>query len=229
MNRAISVVFPAYNEEDNIEKAVYSARLVLNTLCDNYEIIIVNDGSQDNTGKIIDRLASVDRRIKVIHHQANIGYGGALQSGFINSQKDLVCLIAADSQYNIEELKKLLLLIDEADIVVGYRIARKDPLYRIINAKLYNLLIQTLFRLDLKDINCGFKLFKRKIFDEIQIESKGALIDAEILAKAKKKGYRIKQIGIHHYPRVAGKQTGARLGVIIRMFVELLKLWKKLR
>ncbi|MFQ6035108.1 MAG: glycosyltransferase family 2 protein [Sedimentisphaerales bacterium] len=221
---AISVFFPCYNEQDNVARTVEEALLVLGQQSCDFEIIIVDDGSTDGTGRIADEIASRDSRVKVVHHRTNLGYGAALQSGFKTATKELVFYTDGDGQFDINELPPLLPLMDKADIVSCYRLNRQDPFMRKINAWCWTKLVCWLFGMKIRDINCAFKLYKREIFDNIELLSSGALIDAEILAKASRKGYSITQKGVHHYPRIAGSQTGANLRVILRAFKELFKL-----
>ncbi len=221
--------FPCYNEEENVGRVVGRGKEVLEEMGADYEIIIVDDGSKDRTGEIADELAGKDDRIKVIHHRPNRGYGGALQSGFKAATKELVFFTDGDGQFDIEEIKELLPMIEENDIVCGYRLERQDPFIRKLNGWLWTRLVNLLFGMRIRDIDCGFKLFKRTIVADIPMSSAGALISAEILARATRKGCKIAQVGVHHYPRTAGEQTGAKLGVILRAFKELFKLYKRIR
>jgi len=225
----ISVFFPAYNEEKNIERTVKEAQKVLSNIANEFEIIIVNDGSIDNTLKIAEALSREIPQVSVINHPHNLGYGAALRSGLKGARYPLIFFTDSDGQFNIEEITKLLPLIESADVVVGYRIKRKDPLIRLFNAWAYGTMIKLLFKLKVKDIDCAFKLFKKSCIDSIEIESNGALASAEILIKLQKLGYKIKEIGVNHYPRAAGEQTGAKLYVILKMFKELWKLYRKLK
>lgn len=222
----ITIFFPCYNEEANVERVTMEAMSVVPGISDDFEIIIVNDGSRDRTGEIADRLAREHTAIRVIHHKKNRGYGGALQSGFKNATKELVFYTDGDGQFRIEEIKKLLPLIEKYDIVSGYRINRQDPFMRKVNAFLWGALVNLLFKFKVSDVDSAFKLYRRKIFDEITLESQGALIDTEILAKARARGYTIAEIGVNHYSRIAGEQTGAKLSVILKAFRELFKLKK---
>jgi glycosyltransferase involved in cell wall biosynthesis len=195
----------------------------------NFEIIIVDDGSSDSTGRISDEIAAQNSRIKVVHHPANLGYGAALKSGFDAAEKDLVFYTDGDGQFDISELPPLVPLMDKYDIVTCYRLNRQDNLIRKINGWCWSKLTCLLFGMNIRDIDCAFKLYKREIFDNIELSSSGALIDAEILARAVRRGYRITQKGVHHYPRTAGKQTGGNLRVILRAFRELFKLYNLIR
>ena len=223
-NVSISVFFPCYNEQDNLVRVVKQALVVLEKLKADFEIIIVDDGSSDRTGQIADELAGQDERVKVVHHRTNLGYGAALQSGFKAATKELVFYTDGDGQFDINEMPPLLGLMEQYDIVSCYRLNRQDNLVRKINGWCWTKLVCLLFGIKIRDIDCAFKLYKREIFDNIKVVSTGALIDAEILARAVRKGYRVTQQGIHHYPRTAGAQTGANLRVILRAFKELLRL-----
>lgn len=226
--KSLSVFFPCYNEQENVTRTVNQALEVLNKLDLDFEIIIVNDGSSDKTGQIADEISRSDTRIIVVHHPGNLGYGAALQSGFKTASKEFVFYTDGDGQFDLKEMPPLLALMEEYDIVSCYRINRQDPLIRKINAWCWTKLVCTLFNLKLRDIDCAFKLYKREIFDNIKLSSTGALIDTEILARASRKGYKIIQKGVHHYPRSAGVQTGANPRVILRAFKELFKLHKQI-
>jgi glycosyltransferase involved in cell wall biosynthesis len=221
---SITIFFPCYNEEQNVERVTREALEVAGRLFDDFEIIIVNDGSKDRTAEIADRLSKENPFIRAIHHVHNRGYGAALRTGFENATKELVFYTDGDGQFKIEEITKLLPLIEKSDIVSGYRIRRQDSLIRKINAFLWGVLVNALFKINVSDVDSAFKLYKRKIFDEITLTSQGALIDTEILAKARAKGYTITEVGVNHYPRLAGEQTGAKLPVIFKAFKELFKL-----
>jgi glycosyltransferase involved in cell wall biosynthesis len=226
---SISVFFPCYNEQENVGGTVERALAVLEKLDADFELIIVNDGSSDRTGQIADEIADRNDKIKVVHHQQNLGYGAALQSGFKTSTKELVFYTDGDGQFDIEEMPSLLPLMENYDIVSCYRLNRQDNLIRKINGWCWTKLVCLLFGMKIRDIDCAFKLYKREIFDNIKLSSTGALIDTEILAQAVRKGYRVTQKGVHHYPRSAGTQTGANLHVICRAFRELFKLRNQIR
>jgi len=225
---SISVFFPCHNEQDNVESMTHRTLEVLTKISDDYEVIIVNDGSKDDTGKIADQMARQNHHIKVIHHPVNRGYGGALQSGFRAAGKEWVFYTDGDCQFDIAELPSILDLTDKYDIVSCYRVNRQDNLIRRLNAWAWGLLVRSLFKLKVKDIDCAFKLYRREIFDHIEMHSEGALIDTEILARAQRAGYSITQRGVHHYPRTAGKQSGANIKVVLRAFKELFKLRRQI-
>ena len=225
---SISLFLPCYNEADNVARTARQALDVLGRLGADFEVIIVDDGSTDATGEIADSLAAENDRVKVLHHPTNRGYGAALQSGFKAAQKELVFYTDGDGQFDINEMPALLPLCKKYGIVSCYRLNRQEGLIRRINAWCWTKLVCLMFGMRLRDIDCAFKLYKREIFDNIKILSAGALVDAEILARAIRKGYTVTQVGVHHYPRTAGTSTGARPAVILRAFKELLKLRKEM-
>ena len=221
---SLSVFFPCYNEEGNIERVVGEALDFLPAVSDDFEIIIVNDGSRDRTGEIARRLAAADPRIRAIHHESNRGYGAALRSGFAAATKQLVFYTDGDGQFDIRELSAMLPLTQRYDIVSGYRINRQDNVLRRLNAFMWGKLVQALLRFRCRDVDCAFKLYRRSIFDVIDLKSSGALIDAEILARATMAGCSIGELPVHHKPRIAGEQTGGKITVILRAFKELIQL-----
>lgn len=226
----LSVFFPVFNEDKNIELTVEKAVSVLEKLKINWEIIIINDGSFDNTQKIADNLAKKYLKIKVIN-QPNGGYGMALRSGFEASKYEWIVYNDADGQFNFAEVINFLDETDNADLILGYRIKRNDPYKRLILAKGWAIVLFILFGLRFRDVDCGFKMVNKKVLNGIpKLEStRGAMINAELAIKAGKFGFRIAQVGVHHYPRLYGKPTGASMKVIITSFIEVFKLWLKLR
>jgi len=228
---SLSVFFPCHNEEGNVERVVRGALEVGASVTDDLEVIVVNDGSSDRTKELADRLAAEDPRVRAVHHPQNRGYGGALQSGFAAASKEYVFFSDGDGQFDLGELPRLVGLVadGQCDLALGYRIKRADPFIRSLNAKLYKLLIRLLFGLKVRDIDCAFKLIHRPVLEQVHVESEGALVSAELLIKAKKSGFRMREAGVHHYPRQVGEQSGANLRVILRTFVEIGRLWRKLR
>jgi len=226
---SVTAFYPCYNEEANVERTTLSALKAFGRVAEDFEIIIVNDGSRDRTGEIADRLAGEHPQVRAVHNNPNRGYGGALQRGFREATKEYVFYTDGDRQFDLEEIDLLIPLMSRYDIVSAYRLDRQDPFLRKLNALGWTTLVNTLFRLGLRDIDCAFKIYPRKLFEEIEMKSTSALIDTEILARAKRLGYTIGQVGVHHYPRTAGTQTGAKLRVILRAFKELFGLYFDIR
>jgi len=223
--RTISVVLPAYNEEANIERQVRAVAAVLDELkFDDYEILVVDDGSRDRTSAIVQELGGELAKLKLLRHEKNRGYAQALRTGFTTARMPLVFYTDADNQFDVRELKNLLPAIDDYDIVSGFRIYRFDPLTRLILSWGYNLLVRVLFRIRIRDVDCAFKLFRREIFDRIQIESKKFFVDTEILAKASKLNLRMTEIGVRHYPREAGEST-VRPSHVLHTLREIVEMW----
>lgn len=231
MIKSLSVFFPLVNEEGNVKETVKRAIGVLEKLKLEYEILLINDGSKDETGRIIDELAAHNPKIRVIHHKQNLGYGEALKSGFYNAKYDTIVYTDGDGQFDFSEVTKFLEKIGDYDLLIGYRIKRQDPLFRILFKKGWTLSLFLMYGLTLKDVDCGFKMIKRAVLEKIpKLESsRGAMINAEIAIKTKKYGFSVGQVGVNHYPRVSGKPTGASLNVISRSFIDLLRLWWKLK
>ena len=221
---SLSVFFPCYNEEQNIESLVRETATVLDGLVEKYEILIINDGSTDSTGVIADRLSSDLPCVNVVHHAENRGYGAALISGFTNSVYDWIFFTDGDNQFFIQEIKLLLSEIDSHDAVIGFRKNRKDPLHRKLYANTWNLIVRMVLDLKVRDLNCAFKLVRKDSVEHIKFISTGALISAELLFRLKKSGARIKETGVTHRPRMFGSQTGGSPGVIIKALAELFKL-----
>lgn len=229
-NRSISIVLPTYNEKENIEQMVKNTTHFLESLFEDWEIIIVNDGSQDRTGEIIDRLAQRDpTRLVALHHTHNRGYGAALTSGIQQARKELIFFCDADLQFHPNELLLLLLWIEQYDLIIGYRAKRRDPQHRLLNAYGWHLLVSLLLGLRVRDIDCAFKLFRREVFQAIKIDAVGAMVNTDILVQATRMGFKIKEVPVTHFPRQHGAQTGANLRVIRKAFAELLHLYSKLR
>ena len=222
----ISAVLPALNEEENIETATLRLAEVLGSLSlKDWEVIIVDDGSTDRTGEIADRLTAEDpAHIRVFHHNPNLGYAEALKTGFTSARHQLIFYTDSDNQFDVREMKNLLPLIEDADIVNGFRIYRFDPLTRLVLSWGFNLLVRIMFRINVRDIDCAFKLFRREVFDKVTIESKKFFVDAEVLAKAKYFGFRTVEIGVRHYPRPAGRST-VRPSHVLSTLRELARIW----
>ncbi|MBI2954757.1 MAG: glycosyltransferase family 2 protein [Chloroflexi bacterium] len=224
----ISVVLPAYNEEECLPRTVAAVIGALEEVAAEYEVVVVDDGSKDRTGEVARDLAEKFPLVRVIRHPVNRGYGGALATGFAAAAKDLIFFTDADNQFDVREIGKLLPYIGDYDLVIGYRAPRVDPFVRKLNALGWKTLVNLLFGYTARDVDCAFKLFKRDVLDNIKIESRGATFSAEFLVRARRKGYRIMEVPVKHLPRLAGSPTGARPSVVLRAFRELISFRQRL-
>jgi len=225
----ISVFVLAHNEDGNIERVVEGFRAELPQLADDYEIIVVDDGSSDQTGATAERMAAADHHIRVVHHAVNRGYGAAVISGINAASKPYVLLSDGDGQFDPADVARLAAKVVDYDVVAGRRLHRADPLPRRLNGKAWSVLMRLLFGLRLTDVDCGFKLFRREVLNNLELEARGAMITTELMAKLAGRGLRITEVTVHHLPRLAGTQSGNSLRVIIRAFRELFGLYWKLR
>lgn len=225
-HQEISFCFPAYNEENNIEKAIKEATTVGNELFDDYEIVVTDDGSQDNTAQVVQDLIKANPKIKLIQ-QENQGYGASVWTAISNASKNLIFFTDADLQFNIDEIRNFLPFVDNYDVIIGFRQYRADPLIRRLNAWGWTKLINQTMGLKAKDIDCAFKLIKKIFLNNVEMKSKGATFSAELLWRLKLNQARFKQLPVKHLPRTAGRATGANLKVIIKAFKELQPLIKE--
>jgi glycosyltransferase involved in cell wall biosynthesis len=216
----LSWFFPAHNEEANLEPLVEEAMAVLPSLAEQWEIVIVDDGSGDRTPEIADRVAAANPGVvRAVHHEVNQGYGAALRSGFAAARYELVAFTDGDRQFRVEDVGRLIARMAEADapdVVAGYRIQRADPLVRTVYARLYRLANRIFFGLRIRDVDCACKLFRREALEGIRVESGGAFFSAELLIKLRASGASVVEVGVPHYPRTAGSPTGARPAVVLR-------------
>jgi glycosyltransferase involved in cell wall biosynthesis len=222
---------PAYNEEAVIDRAVKQLAGVLEGLVDDFEVIVTNDGSRDRTGEILAQLQESEPhlRLRVVTHERNRGYGAALASGFDAATKDLIFFTDGDKQFDVAELGGFLPEMDgQTDLVIGWRRHRADPPMRLLNAWGWKQLITLLFGYTARDVDCAFKLFRRQVWQSLTVRAHGATFSAEFLIKARRLGFQFKELPVSHFPRTAGKATGAKLSVIARAFAELFELWRNL-
>ncbi|MCK4323535.1 MAG: glycosyltransferase family 2 protein [Armatimonadetes bacterium] len=217
----ISIVYPMYNEEDNIHRAVAMAQRELGLAADgDYEIVIVNDASTDRTGEIAQQLAACDPRVKVVHHPINRKLGGSIRTGLANSTGDIIIYMDADIPCDLAHVHEALPKFEQADVVVGYRTNRHEGVLRWMYTRTYNFLVRILLKVSVRDVNCPFKLFKRQVIKAMELHSEGSFIDAEMLAEARRLGFAIEQIPVEFIPRQAGESTLARPSVIVNIIRE---------
>jgi glycosyltransferase involved in cell wall biosynthesis len=221
----VSVVLPCHNEEANIRVVAEEAVSVFGKFADAFEVIIVDDGCTDQTPQIADGLAAKDPRIKVVHFPQNRGYGAALARGFKAARFRYLFFTDSDRQFKLEQFERLIPGLAKSKMVIGYRESRQDPFHRRLYGRLFSALSRALFGIAARDVNCAFKIFEREIIADRIFISPGALINAELLAVAKQKGITPVEVGVTHFPRIAGAQTGGSLKVVSRAFYELMRLY----
>ena len=228
----LSVFLPIYNEEATVQKVILATKKVLQNVAEEWELIIVDDGSTDGSAGLIRELAESEKRIRVVTNGVNKGYGATITSGLYESKFPWIAFTDSDGQFDFAEITDFIAKQKEtgAELVVGYYRKRQVSVYKKITSKLWELTVFILFGLKVRDIDCGFKLISKRVIDVIpRLESKrGAFISSELLIKAKKRGFKIVEIPVTHYPRLKGVCTGRNLNVIVKSFVDLLRLWKKL-
>lgn len=222
----LSIFFPFWNEEENIEKVVGDAVGVADKIADKWEIIMVDDGSSDNTAKIGARLAESNRKLRLVSYHPNRGYGAALKEGFLHSKYKHIVFMDGDGQFDFSEISKFVEKIESSDLVIGYRKKRQDQLVRHVLMNMLKIWDFIFFGFYFKDIDCGFKMFNKEALEKIMpLRSEGAMITTEILAKAKRKKVKITEVEVTHYPRRFGVQTGANIPVVVRAVLESFILW----
>ena len=222
----LSVFFPAYNDSGTIASMVIRAVQVAAALTPDYEVIVVNDGSGDATGAIVDELARTYPRVRVVHHERNRGYGGALRTGFRTATKELVFYTDGDAQYDVAELTLLWERMGpDADLVNGYKISRSDPWHRIVIGRFYHHVVRILFGLKVRDVDCDFRLMRRSIFDKVALEKTSGVICLEMMKKIQDAGFRIVEVPVHHYHRAFGTSQFFNFRRIVKTAVDVLRLW----
>lgn len=227
---SISVFFPCHNEAENVEQVIGNALEHLPAVADDFEIIIVNDGSTDDTAARAAAVAGSDSRVRVVSHPTNFGYGRALRTGFEAAKGDLIFCADGDGQFSLADLPPVVDALNGHGFVLGYRINRADPFYRRLNAWLWGLSVRFLLGFRVRDLDCGFKLYRREAVPvEDFISGRGAAISAELIARALRGGYSFTQVGVTHYPRQAGVQSGNSPRVILNSFLDIIQLWRGLR
>lgn len=226
----LSVFFPAYNDAGTIASLVITSVKVAATLTDDYEVIVINDGSKDDTARILDELARIyPDHVRVVHHPKNRGYGGALRTGFATASKDLVFYTDGDAQYDPTEMTLLWQQMrDDVDWVNGWKISRSDPMHRIVIGRLYHHYVKTLFGLKVRDVDCDFRLMRRRIFDVVRLEKDSGVICLEMMKKFQDAGFRVAEQPVHHYHRAHGQSQFFNFPRVFRTLLDVHKLWWQL-
>jgi glycosyltransferase involved in cell wall biosynthesis len=220
------VFFPAYNDSGTIASLVIAALQSASRLTSNYEVIVVNDGSSDSTAEILDELARVYPQLKIVTHQVNRGYGGALRTGFATASKDAIFYTDGDAQYDPSEVELLWAkMAPGVDLVNGYKISRSDPWHRIIIGRAYHHTVKVMFGLHVRDVDCDFRLLRRSIFDRVRLEKNSGVICVEMMKKIQDAGFRIVEVPVHHYHRAHGRSQFFNFPRVIRTGIDVLKLW----
>lgn len=228
--KELSIFFPFWNEEKNIEKVVTLAIPIAQQVADKWEILMVDDGSSDGTLREAQRLEKKHKNLRVVTHSPNRGYGSALREGFTHSQYDTIVFVDGDAQFDFSEIYKFIEKIDSSDIVIGYRKKRRDKFVRHVLMYMLKIWDYIFFRFHFKDIDCGFKMFRKEALEKIgPLRSEGAMITTEILAKATRKKLKITQVEVSHFPRKYGEQSGANIGVVVRAILESFILWSDIK
>lgn len=224
--KGLSVFFPAYNDSGTIASLVITALHSARKLTPDFEVIVVNDGSADKTAEILDELASTYPEVRVVHHERNRGYGGALRTGFATATRELVFYTDGDAQYDPAEMELLWRRLDDSvDVVNGYKISRSDPMHRIVIGRLYHHTVKRLFGLAVRDVDCDFRLMRRSVFDKVRLEKDSGVICLEMMKKITDAGFRIAEVPVHHYHRAYGKSQFFNFRRLFRTGVDVMKLW----
>jgi glycosyltransferase involved in cell wall biosynthesis len=227
----LSIVLPAYNEEGNIERAVREADRAAAALVASHEIVAVDDGSRDATGERLARLqqdGGLGGRLQVVRHEVNRGYGTALRDGFAAARGRLVFYTDSDNQFDLMELRDFLPLMGEWDALLGYRRGRQDPPLRLFTSRIFNDLTSLAFGMRIRDLNCSFKLFRRDVLARLPLESRDFFIDAELVARLHRAGFRYRELPVTHYPRTVGRST-VRPGDVPRTLRSMARMWRRIR
>ena len=222
----LSIFFPAYNDSGTIASLVITALRTARKLTPDHEVIVVNDGSADGTAEILEELASIYPQVRIVTHEKNRGYGGALRTGFASATQELIFYTDGDAQYDPAEMEALWRRFDQnVDLVNGYKISRSDPMHRILIGRVYHHLVKTLFGLTVRDVDCDFRMMRRSIFDTVHLEKNSGVICLEMMKKITDGGFRIAEVPVHHYHRAYGKSQFFNFGRLYRTAIDVMKLW----
>ena len=226
---SLSIFFPAYNDAGTIASLAVVAHMAARELTDDYEVIVVDDGSPDHTGKLLDELALSFPWLRVVHHEKNRGYGGALRSGFATASKELVFYTDGDAQYDPREMARLVEAFGpEVDFVNGYKISRNDPFHRVVIGRVYHWFVRTVFGLRLRDVDCDFRLMRRSVFEKVVLTRSSGVICVELMKKVQDHGFRIAEVPVHHFHRSYGKSQFFNFPRVAKSLVDLTRLWYEL-
>lgn len=226
---SLSMFFPCYNDAGTIGSLVAAADVVAQELTEDYEIIVVDDGSKDSSRELLQELKAKYPKLVLIFHSTNLGYGGALRSGFCNATKDLIFYTDGDGQYDVHDLRKLFPIIqDGIDIVNGYKISRNDPWIRIVIGIFYLRIMRLLFNFHSRDVDCDFRLLRRKVFEHIKLYHNSGVICLELVKKLELAGYRFAEIPVHHYHRTYGRSQFFNLKRLFKTALNIMRLWYEL-
>ena len=230
MKPSISAFFPIYNDWGTVGSMVASVVSTLKSICSRYEVILVDDGSDILTKRMLADVVKHYENVRVIEHERNGGYGAALRTGFREAKYDLIFYTDGDAQYDPQELSLLFpLMTDEVDIVNGYKIKRSDPIYRVWIGKMYHWVTKLMFGFPIRDVDCDFRLIRKKVFDKVNLESNSGLICVEMITKFHRAGFKFAEVGVHHYFRMSGKSQFFNFKRVFRVGLGLVRLWLKLR
>jgi len=229
--RLLSCVFPAYNEAENIGPLLDEAVVALAPLASSYEIVVVDDGSTDETASIVRRYAETHTQVRLVSHPQNLGYGHAVRTGLSSTRGDAVIFVDGDRQFRMSDAHLLIEAFEHADLVAGRRIKRADPWHRLMIARVYKIVLNTFFGLHISDPDCAFKLFSREVIEGVvpKLESRAAFVSPELLIRSKLAGYRLVEVPVPHHPRTAGRPKGAPPKVILRTIGEIFRLRRSLQ
>jgi glycosyltransferase involved in cell wall biosynthesis len=226
---SLSVFFPAYNDSGTIASMVVQAVMTARTLTPDYEVIVVNDGSPDQTGEVLSELAALYPTVRIVTHAKNRGYGGALQTGFSSATKDLIFYTDGDAQYDPREMTRLWAAMrDDVDWVNGYKISRSDPLHRVVIGRIYHHAVKLLFGFRVRDVDCDFRLVRRAVFERVRLDKTSGVICLEMMKKFHDFGFRVAEVPVHHFHRAYGKSQFFNYRRVVRTAVDVAKLWVEL-
>ena len=229
--KSLSCFFPAFNEEANLPRLLDEVVATVPRFAEQWEAVVVDDGSTDRTAAIVSEFSTRHPEVRLVSHETNRGYGEALRTGFRSCTGEAIFFTDADLQFRLEDLERVVPAFVDADVVLGYRIKRRDPWHRLVVAAVYHFVLRVLFRLDVHDVDCAFKLFRRPVVDAFvgDLRSRSAFISPELVIRSRLAGFRLVEVGVPHYPRVAGAAGGASVKVILRTIREISALRRDLR